>query len=237
MVKLPVKHKEKIKTTKPVYNKTIVVTENEDLNQLLDNNNFLYQAEAPIPTKSVIQNLCKESVIGSSYYTSYEDPNNNQTNLDTNGSKIHPEMYEYENPQLQSQDNSLKLPNNQNTNLNTNKPKEKVYARVSKFPNPNTNNNYQSSKTSQAPQYPTTNINDNNIESNQNQPNTNNIINNEGHYVQQYFHEDNIPETTTYEGKSLKEDNVNLNNPELNISKKEENELYTISRNQFWYIV
>ena len=29
VVKLPVKHKEKIKTTKPVYNKTIVVTENK----------------------------------------------------------------------------------------------------------------------------------------------------------------------------------------------------------------
>ena len=84
-----------------VVNKPIVVTGNDELNKILEKDYFLQQVEAPIPTNSVIQNLCKESVIGSNFYSSYEDPNQNQNYnqsnfdnklLDNNiyESKIHP---------------------------------------------------------------------------------------------------------------------------------------------------
>ena len=108
VAQLPVKKKEKVRRAKVVVNKPIVVTGNDELNKILEKDYFLQQVEAPIPTNSVIQNLCKESVIGSNFYSSYEDPNQyqdyNQSNFDNKlldnniyESKIHPELIEYEN--------------------------------------------------------------------------------------------------------------------------------------------
>ena len=68
---LPTKRKQKVKTTQPVYNKTIVLSENDDLDNILKNSQFLKQnVHVPLPTQSTIQNLCKESVISTNYYSS-----------------------------------------------------------------------------------------------------------------------------------------------------------------------
>ena len=70
-VTLPVKRKEKVKIIDPVYNKTIIVNGENGYNNIIEYD----QQNYPLPTQSTIQNLCKESVIGSeNYYRSYQVP-------------------------------------------------------------------------------------------------------------------------------------------------------------------
>ena len=70
-VTLPVKRKEKIKIIEPVYNKTIIINGENGYNNIIE----FDQQNYPLPTQSTIQNLCKESVIGSeNYYRSYQVP-------------------------------------------------------------------------------------------------------------------------------------------------------------------
>ena len=59
----PDKEKQKVKTTKPIVQKTIVITENDDIDKILqDSTIFGSKMEVPLPTQSTIQNLC-ESII------------------------------------------------------------------------------------------------------------------------------------------------------------------------------
>ena len=72
-VTLPVKRREKVKIIDPVYNKTIIINGENGYNNILEYNKQDY----PLPTQSTIQNLCKESIVGSeNYYSSYLVPEN-----------------------------------------------------------------------------------------------------------------------------------------------------------------
>ena len=84
-MELPVQVKKKIKTTKTVYNKEIIVSNDEELNQILQGND-LFQ-EVPLPTKSTIQNLIKDSMILSSNETKTNNVNNISINNDNYGTK------------------------------------------------------------------------------------------------------------------------------------------------------
>ena len=72
IMELPIQVKKKIKTTKTVYRKEIVVSNDEELNKILQGEDLF--EEVPLPTKSTIQNLIKDSVI-----LSNDTINNNNT--------------------------------------------------------------------------------------------------------------------------------------------------------------
>ena len=72
IMELPIQVKKKIKTTKTVYRKEIVVSNDEELNKILQGEGLF--EEVPLPTKSTIQNLIKDSVI-----LSNDTINNNNT--------------------------------------------------------------------------------------------------------------------------------------------------------------
>ena len=112
VMELPTKRKHKVKTTKTVYNKEIVLGDNDDLTQLLlDNAKFEQQVNAPLPTQSTIQNLCKNSVMQSfhpsfqqsnSNYSKYSKTQNNYIDNQNNyGTKIETKIVTqaFENPQ------------------------------------------------------------------------------------------------------------------------------------------
>ena len=71
MMELPKTVNKKVKTTNTIYNKEIIVSNEQELNQILNGNN-LFQ-EVPLPSKSTIQNLIKDSFISYS--------NNNEIKL------------------------------------------------------------------------------------------------------------------------------------------------------------
>lgn len=71
IMELPIQVKKKIKTTKTVYRKEIVVSNDEELNKILQGDDLF--EDVPLPTKSTIQNLIKDSVILSN------DTRNNNT--------------------------------------------------------------------------------------------------------------------------------------------------------------
>ena len=73
IMELPLQVKKKVKTTKTVYRKEIVVSNDEELNKILQGEDLF--EEVPLPTKSTIQNLIKDSVI-----LSNDTINNNTVN-------------------------------------------------------------------------------------------------------------------------------------------------------------
>lgn len=83
VMELPVQVKKKIKTTKTVYRKEIVVTNDEELNKILQGED-LYQDD-PLPSNSTIQNLIKDSVILSNNTIK----NNSVNNYNSNNNIIH----------------------------------------------------------------------------------------------------------------------------------------------------
>ena len=273
IVQLPTKKKQKVKTTKAVIKEAIVISEDDDLNKILqDNKIFGSEIDAPLPTQSIIQNLCKESIISSSNNQSY----NYQSELDNNlldknnyQSKIIDTNY-YDNQSKNQNQYSSKIKtsnNNNTTNI--------------KYSNTNNNNNYQLSNSSN---YPNTNININNeqnisnsyvnknINKNANQlriPNINKdyhqskiqmskipymniskeggfaqkkivqkypLYNNNNattfssnkNYIETYFHDDDIPLPTVYEGDALKNTDIkpslkNDNEKDIKYSLNEKN--------------
>ena len=62
VLELPIEKKKKIKTVKTIVQKEIIVNNEEELNRVLNDDN-LYNEEIPLPTKSTIQNLIKDSVV------------------------------------------------------------------------------------------------------------------------------------------------------------------------------
>jgi hypothetical protein len=232
VVQLPVKYKNKVKTAKTVYNKPIVVNGVDELNQILDHDTFLQQAETPIPTTSVIQNLCKESVIGSSssYYSPQvvlpnQNQNYNQSKIDSklldqniyeSKIKIHPEMIEYQSPNINqniSQHYSAEANNNNimyhtsNPNANANLSMGKEYQQSQHVKTKMTQSNnikhdFQMSKASNMPHYQST---------------TNNYINNN------VINNDNINNIDNdyqmAKVQKLPSKNKNNNYPVLNVQK------------------
>ena len=136
VVELPTKRKKRIKTMEPVYTKTIIVNGKDELNQILLNNNFIENdMNVPIPTASTIKNLCKESLISSSYYYPYEEPKNEKYKNKKESTLLDPNIYETVNPILY--DNQSENPSqNQVSNQNENK--------IQKNPSKNQQMNFQS---------------------------------------------------------------------------------------------
>ena len=62
VLELPIEKKKKIKLAKTIIQKEIIVNNEEELNRVLNDDN-LYNEEIPLPTKSTIQNLIKDSVV------------------------------------------------------------------------------------------------------------------------------------------------------------------------------
>ena len=62
VLELPIEKKKKIKIAKTIIQKEIIVNNEEELNRVLNDDN-LYNEEIPLPTKSTIQNLIKDSEI------------------------------------------------------------------------------------------------------------------------------------------------------------------------------
>ena len=74
IVELPLKVKKKIKTTKTVYRKEIIISHEQELNQILQEDLF---KDVPLPSKSTIQNLMQDSMINSKIISSNNNINNN----------------------------------------------------------------------------------------------------------------------------------------------------------------
>ena len=77
VLELPIEKKKKIKIAKTIIQKEIIVNNEEELNRVLNDDN-LYNEEIPLPTKSTIQNLIKDSVV-----VSYSN-NTNNNNIHSN---------------------------------------------------------------------------------------------------------------------------------------------------------
>ena len=162
VVELPIKRKQKVKTVETVYKKEIVISENEDINKILENNNlFSTEEETPMITQSVIQNLCKDSVIDSNYPSfkqsniSQAKPDNHIIDQNIYESKFNPKLFENQQQfQDQSYSSKVKYSNNQdskNSKGNNNYHLSKV--KVTKFPSTvnNINNDYKISKVTKFP--------------------------------------------------------------------------------------
>jgi len=75
VLELPIEKKKKIKIAKTIIQKEIIVNNEEELNRVLNDDN-LYNEEIPLPTKSTIQNLIKDSVVVS--YSNNTNPYKSQ---------------------------------------------------------------------------------------------------------------------------------------------------------------
>ena len=164
---LPTKTKQKVKTLDTFYNKTIILSENDDVNQILQNNQmFEQQINPPLPTQSTIANLCKDSVLipsSSNYNPPQQQTNNFQIQSDYNNLFNEQQMYDTKVIAKVINDNQ-KSYNNQplaskvSKISNTSKNQSKVYnpAQISntqnmKYQSTNINNNYNISKVSNFP--------------------------------------------------------------------------------------
>ena len=119
VMELPVQVKKKIKTTKTVYRKEIVVTNDEELNKILQGED-LYQDD-PLPSNSTIQNLIKDSVILSNNTIK----NNSVNNYNSNNNVIHNNNSYAPNTEILSGEKKYKpnydLKNIPKTNISENK--------------------------------------------------------------------------------------------------------------------
>ena len=93
-VELPTKRSNKIKTTKAVYQAPIYVDGKEQLNQLLNDQNFGYDSNIPLPTQSTINNLCTASLFQPNASNYYSEPQVSQTSSKINNSKFDPNIYQ-----------------------------------------------------------------------------------------------------------------------------------------------
>ena len=100
---MPTKVSKKVRTTKPVFIAPIYVKGEEGLKEALEKNQSKeYEENIPLPTASVINNLCKDSVVQSSYYS--------EVLKSKTGSKINDSKYNYQNPEiLKSKQQKLSL--------------------------------------------------------------------------------------------------------------------------------
>lgn len=166
---LPTKTKQKVKTLDTFYNKTIILSENDDVNQILQNNQmFEQQINPPLPTQSTIANLCKDSVLissssSSNYNPSQQQTNNFQTQSDYNNLINEQQMYDtkviakvlndnqksYNNQPLASK--VSKISNISKNQSKVNNSRQNSNTQNLKYQSTNINNNYNISKVSNFP--------------------------------------------------------------------------------------
>ena len=162
IMELPVQVKKKIKTAKTVYNKEIIVNNEEEINQIL-NGGEIFQ-EIPLPSKSTIQNLIKDSMVLSKDSTS----NDNKKFGTKSVNEIYNNNYDYKSiPQPYYYSNKSNI-NNQKKDK-----KEDIFEGQS------------------------------------------NIEYKDKNFIETYFHDDDIPQPTVFEGNALEFSDV------INKSKEE----------------
>ena len=162
IMELPVQVKKKIKTAKTVYNKEIIVNNEEEINQIL-NGGEIFQ-EIPLPSKSTIQNLIKDSMVLSKDSTS----NDNKKFGTKSVNEIYNNNYDYKSiPQ------SYYYSNKSNINNQKKDKKEDIFEGQS------------------------------------------NIEYKDKNFIETYFHDDDIPQPTVFEGNALEFSDV------INKSKEE----------------
>ena len=162
IMELPVQVKKKIKTAKTVYNKEIIVNNEEEINQIL-NGGEIFQ-EIPLPSKSTIQNLIKDSMALSKDSTS----NDNKKFGTKSVNEIYNNNYDYKSiPQ------SYYYSNKSNINNQKKDKKEDIFEGQS------------------------------------------NIEYKDKNFIETYFHDDDIPQPTVFEGNALEFSDV------INKSKEE----------------
>ena len=162
IMELPVQVKKKIKTAKTVYNKEIIVNNEEEINQIL-NGGEIFQ-EIPLPSKSTIQNLIKDSMVLSKDSTS----NDNKKFGTKSVNEIYNNNYDYKSiPQ------SYYYSKKSNINNQKKDKKEDIFEGQS------------------------------------------NIEYKDKNFIETYFHDDDIPQPTVFEGNALEFSDV------INKSKEE----------------
>ena len=199
VMELPIQTKKKIKTTKTIYQKEIIVENEEELNKILNGDDD-YIEEIPLPTKSTIQNLIKDSIVVSNTTSSKEQSNifksqklksenillNNKNNNDVN---------DVIKSQVNIATNKLKLKND----INNNKYNNNIYLSQAN------NNNKIKIKNSQ------------NSGAFEQQCN---IEYKNKNYIETYFHDDDIPKPEVCEGNGLEFSDMKNPNEENNKIKK-----------------
>jgi len=199
IMELPIQTKKKIKTTKTIYQKEIIVENEEELNKILNGENI---EDIPLPTKSTIQNLIKDSIIVSNTTSSKEQSNNI-----------------FKSQKLKSENILL---NNKNNNNDNNLIKSQVNSVINKLnlKNDINNNKYNNIYLSHA------NNNNNKIKiKNSKNPGAfkeqnNNIEYKNKNYIETYFHDDDIPKPEVCEGNGLEFSDMKIPNEENNEIKK-----------------
>ena len=103
-IRLPEKHSKKIRTTEPVFIDPIYVTGKDGLTTALSKD--IDESNIPLPTASVINNLCQSSMVQSSYYPELYD---SKYDPGTQQSKTTSNIYEANNDPILQQPYQQKL--------------------------------------------------------------------------------------------------------------------------------
>ncbi len=228
IMELPPTHKKKIKTAKTIYQKEIIVNDEEELNKVLQEVN-LTNEEIPLPSKSMIQNLLKDSIVISK--DNYLIKSNNNNIINNNKNVL------YNSQRLKSTKNNLININNnsQQQNIEENMIKTQIIYNTNKFitnqniinNNKSMQGNYKNNIVMQSHNPKIKNeINNNNINNSQ-VFNTNNnkikISYKNKNYIETFFHDDNIPKPNVVEGNALEFSDIK--NPDKEIKEEENNNI------------
>ena len=175
IMELPPTHKKKIKTAKTIYQKEIIVNDEEELNKVLQEVN-LTNEEIPLPSKSMIQNLLKDSIVISKDNYLIKPNNNNIINNNKNAL--------YNSQRLKSTKNNLININNnsQQQNIEENMIKTQIIYNTNKL---STNQNIINNNKSMQGNYK------NNIVMQSHNPKIKNEINNNNINNSQVFNNNN----------------------------------------------
>ena len=234
IMELPPTHKKKIKTAKTIYQKEIIVNDEEELNKVLQEVN-LTKEEIPLPSKSMIQNLLKDSIVISKDNYLIKPNNNNIINNNKNAL--------YNSQRLKSTKNNLININNnsQQQNIEENMIKTQIIYNTNKLStnqniinnNKSMQGNYKNNIVMQSHNPKIKNeINNNNINNSQVFNNNNNNNNNNNkikisyknkNYIETFFHDDNIPKPNVVEGNALEFSDIK--NPNKEINEEENNNI------------
>ena len=207
VMELPPMQKKKIKTAKTIIQKEIVVNNEEELNKILQGEDLINE-EIPLPTKSTIQNLLKDSIVindnKNSLYNSQRLKStknnliNNIHNINNNSHQNHQQQNIEEN-MIKSQIvyNTNKLSTNYNINNTQGKYKNKT---ILQSHNPKIKSE----------------MNINNINKVFNNNNKIKISYKNKNYIETFFHDDNIPKPNVCEGDALEFTDIKKQEKEIN---------------------
>ena len=204
VVELPPTQKKKIKTTKTVYQKEIIVNTDEELKKVLQDEEY---EEVPIPTKSTIQKLVNSLVVSNASKDNNSLSSSKKSDL-------------YNSQKLKSKNNNYII-NEQNDFINNNNDlmKTQIIYNTNKLSTKinNHNNNIISGKYMNKTMIQQHNpklktqikkINNENIFDDQNSK----ISYNNKNYIETFFHDNDIPKPNVVEGTGL--EFSDLKNPE-----------------------